>query len=124
MWTWRKNPGNVVGTHPVPVRWAAGEEGGSPPAAGGRAATPPGTPARSSCPAGICPAQGGKKQQCCGSVTFLYGSGSSNPDLQIGNCDQRIRGMRIRKPLKHTDPTDPDPHPNPEHWYIYVILQR
>jgi hypothetical protein len=51
----RKILGNVVGTHPVPVRWAAGEEG-SP--AGGRAGTPPGTPARSSCPAGICPAQG------------------------------------------------------------------
>ncbi len=44
MWNWQKNPGNVVGTHPVPVRWAAGEEGS--PAAGGRAATPPGTPAR------------------------------------------------------------------------------
>jgi hypothetical protein len=45
------------GTHPVPVRWAAGEEWGSP-AAGGRAGKPPGTPARSPDPAGICPAQG------------------------------------------------------------------
>jgi hypothetical protein len=120
MWPWRKNPGNVVGTHPVPVRWAAGEEGS--PAGGGRAVTQPGTPARSPYPAGICPAQGGKKQQCCGSVTFwhrilIFGSVTVTP------TDPR---MRILAALTHRSPTDPDPdpHPDPEHWYIYIILQR
>jgi hypothetical protein len=41
--------------------------------------------------------------QCCGSVTFWCGSG---------------------KPKKHANPTDPDPDADPEHWYIYIILQR
>jgi hypothetical protein len=51
-----------------------------------------------------------------------------------------IRGDRIQLPTdpdpssvkecsvadaqKHMDPTDPNPDADPEHWYIYIILQR
>jgi hypothetical protein len=35
----------------------------------------------------------------------------------ICTSDYRIK-MRIQEGQKHTDPTDP------EHWYIYIILQR
>ncbi len=92
MWPWRKNPGNVVGTHPVPARWAAAE-GGSP--TGGRAGIPPGTPARSPYPAGICPAQGEKNSSVADPWHF-----GRDPDLRIGSCDA------------DTD-TDPDADPDP-----------
>jgi hypothetical protein len=39
--------------------------------------------------------------------------------LRILRSVQRIR-MRLREAQKQRDPTDPDP----EHWCIYIILQR
>ncbi len=97
MWTWRGKflnmSSSLARTHPVPVRWAAAEEGS--PAAGGRAVTPPGTPECSSYPAGICPAQGGKETSVLrirdilvpvrmririfGSVTLTNGSADADP---------------------------------------------
>ncbi len=50
-------------------------------------------------------------RQCCGSVTFWYGSGcgSSDPFLWLTDPDG--------------DPVGPEKH-DPEYWYIYIILQR
>ncbi len=50
------------------------------------------------------------------SVTFCYGSGSSDPYLLLTDPDEDPGGP------KHTDPTDPDA--DSEHWSIYIILQR
>ncbi len=41
----------------------------------------------------------------------------ADPDPRIRTSDYLIQ-MRILEAQKHTDPTDP------EHWYIYIILQR
>ncbi len=48
------------------------------------------------------------------------GPGSSDPYLWLTDPDADPGAQ------KHTDPTDPDPCPDagPEHWEIYVILQR
>ncbi len=43
--------------------------------------------------------------------------------LRIHDILVRLR-MRIREALNHTNPTDPDPDVDPEHWYNYIILQR
>jgi hypothetical protein len=51
--------------------------------------------------------------QCCGSVTFWYGSGcrSGSSDPYLGLTDQDA----IWEAQKHKDPSDPDPDADAKH---------